>query len=328
MSSVSATSAVNAWATGLTVTGSPCSPCSLTSHWNGKKWQTLTPPAMGYDYGEGAVVTAIAGGRAWFFLETIDQELGVQDVSGVEWTGTSWSAIHDFGSLLPTAFIASGPDDVWGFGSDPAPYGMHYNGTTWSQIAMPVYQAQWSGTAAAGDWVLGTLAGQPTHVELVHWSKGAWRNAVLPRIAVPAGYQMSPGSVAAATMADIWVSVSVGPAKGRGTVTTYLLHWNGKAWSKALLPKGASVGALASDGHGGAWVAWNTGIKGNPNPVMVMDHYSAGRWTRVATPVKSGYVTGLGSNMELIPGTQSVLGSAELYPANSLPIGAVLKYGP
>jgi hypothetical protein len=284
---------------------------------------------MGYDYGETAAVVALPGGRAWMFLQTIDEELGVQDESGVEWLGRSWSAVHDFGSLLPTGFIASGPDDLWGFGSDPLPYGVHYNGTTWSRVAMPVYQAQWSGTAAAGDWVLGTVAGQPAKVELVHWAKGAWQNAVLPKaIAVPAGDQMFPGILAANTTADLWVSVSVGPAKGRGTVTTHLLHWNGKAWSKAVAPKGVSVGALASDGRGGAWVAWDTAIKGNPIPVMVMDHYAGGRWTRVASPVKSGYTTSLIGGMALIPGTHSVLGTADLYPSDDLPIGGVFKYGP
>jgi len=76
---------------------------------------------------------------------------------------------------------------------------------------------------------------------------------------------------------------------------------------------------------GGAWVAWDTAVKGNPVPVMVMDHYSAGRWTRVASPVKSGYTTSSPSSMELIPGTRSVLGNADLYPSDDLPIGGVFQ---
>jgi len=311
MQSVSATSAVNAWATGLTFTSGPCYPCSLASHWNGEKWETLTPH-LGGDYGLGAAVAAIPGGRAWVFLATWDGDSGLNDVAGAEWLGRSWSAVHDFGSLLPSGFIASGQDDVWAFGSDPAPYGVHFNGTTWTQLPMPVNQAAWSGTPAAGDWVLGTVVGQPAKVELVHWAQGAWQNAILPQaIAVPAGDQMFPGLLAANTTADLWVTVTVGPAKGHGTVRTHLLHWNGKAWSQVAIPTLVNqngIGGLASDGHGGAWAAISK---------LGMYHYSDGRWTHVPAP---GSPNG---SMELIPGTQSILA-----PARATTGGAVLKYGP
>ena len=318
MSSVSASSATDAWAVGECYYS-----CLLTSRWNGKKWQTLPEPGLdGGPYVTGAAVAAIGRGRAWVFVDQVNEELGISVVDAVEWTGTSWSAVHDFGSLLPGGLIASGPDDVWGFGSDGTPWAVHYNGKSWSQVSLPVNVSQSSASAAAGNWVTGTVAAQPKRVEILHWSKGAWRNAVLPKIAVPTGDQMFPGDIAAATMADLWVSVRVGPAKGRGPSTTVLLHWNGRAWSKVLVPNVVNLNGLAglaSDGHGGSWVASYAVNKPGVLTGLVMYHYSGGHWTHVPAP---GSAT-LNGSMELIPGTRSVLA-----PAFSGSGGAVLKYGP
>jgi hypothetical protein len=310
MQAVSATGATNAWAVG----GTGC--CNLfVTHWNGKKWETIAVPGnIGGGFTNqvtGASVAAIAGGRAMIFVASEDEELGTSWVVAFEWRGRSWSAEQAFADL-PGGAIASGPDDVWGFDSG-TPSADHYNGTSWSQVSIPVIVAQASGNAAAGDWVTGTVAAQPERVELLHWSKGAWLNAVLPKIAVPKGDQMFPGAVDAATLADIWVTVSVGPSAGRGPVTAVLLHWNGKAWSKVAVPKGVSLSSLASDGHGGAWLTSDTAA-----PVMY--HYSGGRWTHVPGPA----MTDLQSDLELIPGTRSVLATAEVSGSE----GAMLKYGP
>jgi hypothetical protein len=310
MTAVSAASAANGWAVGV---GGCCD--LLVSHWNGKKWETIAVPARigGANTNQvtGASVAAIAGGRAMIIVDSTDEELSTTWVEALEWRGRSWSAVHTFADS-PGGAIASGPGDVWGFDSG-TPSAEHYNGTSWSQVSVPVIASQASGDAAAGDWVTGTPAAQPTRVELLHWSKGAWRNVVLPKIAVPKGDQMFPGAVDAATLADIWVTVSVGPSAGRGPVTAVLLHWNGKAWSKVAVPKGLSLSSVASDGHGGAWMTSNTGA-------LVMYHYSGGRWTRVPGPAR----TALQTDLELIPGTRSVLAAGELSDF----VGAVLKYGP
>jgi len=306
---VSASSATNAWAVGGT-DGTNL----FVGHWNGKKWETIAPPGnIGGGFSNqvtGASVAAIAGGRAMILVAFTDQETDVTWTVALEWRGRSWSelGLDD----LPGDPIASDPDDVWGFDSG-TPSADHFNGTSWSAVPVPVSVSQASGNAAAGDWITGTVAAQPGRVELLHWSKGAWRNAVLPKIAVPKGDQMFPGAVDAATQADIWVTVSVGPAAGHGPVTAVLLHWNGKAWSKVTVPKGVSLGKLASDGHGGAWLTPDTAA-----PVMY--HYSGGRWTQVPRPA----MTDVQSDLELIPGTRSVLAAAERNGSADV----ILKYGP
>jgi hypothetical protein len=332
MLSVSASSAANAWAAGQAGLG------LFTSRWNGKKWQTIAGPTGHWGVGPvvGAAVAATAGARAWIFVLTGNEELGITEADAVEWTGTSWSAMHTFaGSPWLGTAIASGPGDVWGFGNtgsdNQTPWAVHYNGKSWSRVSMPVNPSQASGSAAAGDWVMGTAVAQPKRVEVLHWSKGAWRNVALPKISVPAGQQMLPGFIAVAGPASVWATVRVGPPTGTGHVPDVLLHWNGRAWSKVPVPKGVSAYGLASDGHGGSWVASYTVIKpGRLLAGLVMYHYWGGHWTHVPAPAKSGFVTNLiGGNMQLIPGTRSVLANAILNPSRPAGFeGAILKYGP
>jgi hypothetical protein len=115
-----------------------------------------------------------------------------------------------------------------------------------------------TGSAAAGDWVTGTVAGQPARVAVLHWSKGSWRNVALPEMTVPSGDQMMPGVIAPdITPGSVWATVRVGP-------------------------------------------------------------------------VKSGYATTVQGDLELIPGTRSVLAAAELQatPVGYPTEGAILTYGP
>ncbi len=307
MTGAAASDAANGWAVGIS--GGCCD--LFVSHWNGKKWETIGPSiGAGFtDQVTGASVAAIPDGRAMILVQITDEETGPQGDVAIEWRGRSWSEVGLADS--PGDAIASGPDDAWGFDSGTTTAD-HFNGTSWSQVSTPLINGLASGDAAAGDWIMGSVAAQPKIVELMHWSKGAWRNAALPKIAVPAGDQMFADAVDAATPADIWLTLSVGPSAGHGLVTAVLMHWNGKAWSKAAVPKGVSLSSLASDGHGGAWLT-------SDQSALVMYHYSSGHWTRVPGPAK----TGLQSDLELIPGTQSVLAAGESDSG-----GVALKYGP
>jgi hypothetical protein len=339
--SVSASSAANAWAAGQEY--SPCNMCLFTTHWNGKKWQPLdTPPGLRHQINlitSDDAVAAIPGGRAWVFVWGEENELGTTLLSAVQWTGSGWSSVHNFpGSPLLTTAAASGPDDVWGFGdtglTGQTPWAVRYNGKSWSQVPIPVVPAAASGSAAAGDWVTGTVATQPRKVAVVHWSKGAWRTVALPKISVPKGEQMRPGFIAAATPSNVWATISLARSVYSAPATTILLHWNGKAWSRVALPKALNgdVYGLAGDGDGGIWAASYT--KNEPGVLesgLVMDHYSGGRWTRAAVAAEKGFVTTLNGDMELIPGTRSVLAAAELNhptPGSAGSESAVLKYGP
>lgn len=334
--SVSASGAANAWAVGQE--SSPCDMCLFTAHWNGSKWQTISaPPGLSHQANAivgFAAVAATAGKRAWVFAWGAYPELGTSELSAVEWTGTSWSALHNFpGSPSLTAAAASGPGDVWGFGvtgsRGQTPWAVRYNGKRWCQVAMGVNVAEASGSAAAGDWVTGASAAQPARIEVLRWGKGAWRNVPLPKISVPKGEQMQPGYIAAVSPASVWASAAAASPTVEGRVTYVLLHWNGRAWSKVALPQGVNIYGLAGDGHGGAWVAsYKVNKPGVYVAGLAMYHYAGGHWTRDAVPVRHGLDTNLiGGNMELIPGTRSVLANATMFGSASIEAG-ILKYGP
>jgi hypothetical protein len=126
-----------------------------------------TPPGVGGAWTNqvtGASVAAIAGGRAMVFVTSDDQETDQTWVVAYEWRGKSWSPGYGF-TDLPGDVIASGPYDVWGFDSG-TPSAEHLSGSTWSQVSTPMIVDQASGTAAAGDWVIGTVPAQPKAVKL------------------------------------------------------------------------------------------------------------------------------------------------------------------
>ena len=58
-----------------------------------------------------------------------------------------------------------------------------------------------------------------------------------------------------------------------------------------------------------------------------MYHYHALRWTHVTVPARSGFTSQLTGDMELIPGTRSILAPLTLQGSPRFN-GAVLKYGP
>jgi hypothetical protein len=331
MVGVSASGATNAWAVGETIDFFPCgNPCMFATHWNGKKWQRVPVPALpvgdNLDWGS-ASVAAIAGGRAWVFVSQTNAELGTSAEVALEWTGTSWSAATPLPGS-PGGPIAAGPDDVWGFENDNGtPMADHYNGIRWSKVPIAVNVSAASASHAAGAWVIGTVPGQPNSVEVLHWSKGAWRNEPLPAISVPKGDQLLPGFIAPAiSPASVFATVSVSPVKGVGTGTTILLHWNGNAWSRVPVPKGVGIVGLSSDGYGGAWVASYKGNDSNTG-VVIMYHYHGLHWTHVTVPVRPGFNLNVSGGLKLIPGTRSVLAPATLEGSPAFN-AAVLKYGP
>jgi hypothetical protein len=325
---VSAASVTYQW--GVTSDGLTVGAVHLTS----TGWK-LTPPPLSQPPTSvlnlnNPQVVATSGQKAWAFAELDGANSG--QVLATEWTGSAWSKPHDFGAVedfLGTAF-GSGPADVWQIGAggsaNQIPEAYHYTGTTWSKVTFPVVSYLASGSAAAGDWVLGqvpskgdTLAG----IKVLHWVNGAWKQIALPTGIVPSGKPVLPVGIAAASPDSVWAAIEYGAVAGPNPGTEILLHWNGSKWSRVSLPKGVAVVRPASpDGHGGLFgtVPIATG--------SYTEHWSGGYWTRNSLPAKSGYLTQLG-NMSLIPGTHSVIAAGLLYNnTTSATEGAIIKYVP
>lgn len=183
--------------------------------------------------------------------------------SVLHWDGSSWTQASHSAGLTLLSIWASGPKDVWAGGMDgegDAGIIYRWDGTKWTMQQIPGASSVWqvAGSGAHDVWMVGS---SQKGGGLVLHGDGAKFDAT--------GYD-GPGvrGVWASKPEDVWVV----PYEGA------IQHWNGKAWSKAvvagptspLLRVGGSgpddVWAVGLGGgmlrfHGGAWSASPTGTK-------------------------------------------------------------------
>ena len=90
---------------------------------------------------------------------------------------------------------------------------------------------------------------------------------------------------------DVWADITTANDASANPPGTILLHWNGKAWSRVAFPyAGSASSPVASDGHGGIWLATANGA--GDGTIAWFDHYAGGRWTRVEGPERRGRAAG------------------------------------
>src|ERR1700731_3584099 len=165
----------------------------------------------------------------------------------------------------------------------------------------------------------------------MHWNGAKWGTLKIP---VPAPVNKTPWiatSIAASSHTSLWVEESLQGSRAFGTspAGAVLLHWNGSKWTTVFRNNTWWMEGVTPDGHGGFWL---TGKKSEVTGFAYIVHYSAGKWTYLAAPAKSGYTPNGPGTYTAIPGTHSfwALEGLNPTPRNSDPyqVGAVLKYGP
>jgi hypothetical protein len=311
----------------------------VVQDWDGSTWQPITPPAgfVNVAPGESVNVEAAgtsAAGNTWLFAEK------GQTSYALGWNGSAWTVakLSSKNTVLGTAVFS--PANVWEFGAKPgsgANFGfgpawvLHYDGSTWSPVKVPVTPV-WSSAASASDiWALGPSAAtvnKPTQVIVAaHWDGSAWHTLALPKLSPVDGQPWVPDGIAALSADQVWVeeTVAVNPGGGSAPAGVTLLHWNGKTWAMAAqdLKHHASPG-LTPDGHGGFWLTDSTSSR----PVSYIVHYSGGTWSRQLAPAEPGS-TGEAGNLTLIPGTASVWGTGQLTATSGGATEAtIIKHGP
>jgi hypothetical protein len=275
--SVSA-SATDAWALGA-YSPKPGYKTYFTLHWNGSAWSAS-------DGLLGALVDDVSSTDAY----AADGYLIWQ------WNGTGWASSTppnppgpDEGDL--TAVSATSASDVWAVGTyDPAysspiydNYSVHWNGTAWTDVAMPLpassdpdldYQINaidaisptnvWA-VGEVGDNVASFYAsgggGTPQSALIEHYNGTSWRI-----VANPSGSPASLASITAPSASNVW---AVG-----GAITE---NWNGSAWTTVPIPEVGTSDNLASvstsRGAAAVWAAGssNTGTSASTNPLILLN---------------------------------------------------------
>jgi hypothetical protein len=263
---------------------------SVAVHWNGRNWSPTTLPRAATD------VVAAASAPAPDDIWAVTRYGGYI----LHWNGRAWSVakrLHvpksPYGAPHLTGVVAVSAKDVWVFGSSGFIPGLgtwHYNGKSWSQ---------WHGTAtnitdgsavsAANIWAVGVLGASST---IVHYT-GTWQ---LVNDKVLSGLQID--GIHAFSATNVWATAD-NPAKESGS---WLLHYNGHAWSKFKTPWNVTPewDAIAADGHGGLWLgAFAFAASGEQ---FYEVHRSFGAWSRVR-------VSAILFSLAHAPGTASVWGA-------------------
>lgn len=221
----------------------------------------------------------------------------------------------------------------------------HWDGTAWRAVTPPKAYInspldQGAGpvvaTSASNAWIFAARGTQSVdYTDVLHWTGRKWANPVRLNTAIQAAVAPSAAAVwafgpparymgiAAIGPRDVWADAVT--YKASGTVS-YLLHWNGRSWTRTTIPYRATADSpVVPDGHGGLWLAVNIGA--GRQLTFWFFHYSGGHWTKTPMPRTGTPPTGqiFVTQIAWIPRTRSLWATGNLLANVST---AILKYGP
>jgi hypothetical protein len=332
LNAVTATSPTDAWAVGVTGTGTG----NIIEHWNGTSWRQVPVPAhLLARMQELGAVAATSDRNMW----AIDLRGDWLHLDGTSWTtGRVPTLPGDRSGLTIGAALTAGRRSVWVFGRDSTrgqnlSYAARFNGTTWQATSLPgphgaVGIVDASAASAQDIWAVAEGGpGLPTANDLVHWNGRRWRAVSLPS---SLARQSQLVSVLAQPGGDVWVAGGIphGYHHARGIIA----RWNGRTWTTDKLPAAPGtaddvITELVPDGSGGVWaMGFNRQPCAGP-----MWHYQAGAWTDTGLVGCSvgAYVHGP-QGLANVPGTTSVwaVGGLSDSAVPNGEAGMVMLYGP
>jgi hypothetical protein len=253
LSSVTAPSAGDAWAVGVSVSGSTAQPVIL--HWDGSSWSPVTVPGTsGFRPG---LVESSSADDVWVF------GYGSSGPQALVWNGSTWSTV-----ALPASF-GGGPaavvnsTDVWAAASSSCSAGTcttavwHWDGTSWASSQVNGF-LQGITSAGSAAWLV-TLTSvhnpntNPTGQPAIYESAGDQ----LQPVASPATRIGTDAGLAASPAGQLWL---LGPPAASKD-PSLLFHWNGQSWSQSAIPakvSGSSEPFIVNyaptyDGRRGIW---------------------------------------------------------------------------
>lgn len=171
---------------------------------------------------------------------------------------------------------------------------LHWDGTSWSQIATPnpsSTENRLFGVSAvsAGDaWAVGDYiddATGATDTLILHWDGTRWTKVSSPN---PSPYNFLL-SVSAHSATDVWAVGHHERSVGFGCgCRTLILHWDGRIWSKVKSPSPNPAGnfllGVASVSASDVWAAGYDHISQGDTLIL---HWDGTRWTKITSPSPS-----------------------------------------
>ena len=255
---------------------------------DGHRWALDQPPgAPPSDFR--SATPLLEDGTAWAVGNTRERAL-IGRWDGTAWTQVPTPAPEPGQSDFLKSVDAAGPNDIWAVGVTytdypfgTVPLAMHWDGTEWSKVDIPLPVGHDSGilngiTAVSGDdvWVAGGSAGPL----LIHWDGHEW--IPYTRTLEDSLWLRGIDSVAGD---DIWaVGSDSSPPREWG-----LLHWNGEKWREfhAPVPPGDWVGfvmlGVTAIGPDDVWAVGGYGNRPDTEHAQTL-HWNGHKWRRVKSP--------------------------------------------
>jgi hypothetical protein len=287
---VTATSASNVWAVGLSGAG------GQIAHWNGSSWADQ-------DFSDGYQAVAAqsatdvwaVGGTAWFYpSQTLARH----------WDGKTWTQVPTptpGGSGYLNGVAATSPANAWTVGcicGGPGAPGVsiplieHWDGRTWRRQTFNLPQNSGgfndvAATSASNAWAVGTTSNGTANGALIeHWNGTRWKR-VWPGTANGRGVLQG---VTATSPDNVWAA---GFNDDGPTYQSLILHFNGKRWSRVPSPNPTGSTDLWDISASSATSAWAVGyINANGGTGQVAAfRWNGQHWSAVSAPNPSAAST-------------------------------------
>jgi hypothetical protein len=299
----------NAWALGGddASDGDGTTQGTVAEHWNGKTWSSVAMPSGTSSYVDAAAATSASS------IWATTYEGG--DI--LHWNGSKWSVskhLVDAGVEF-TGVTAISATNVWVFGgpgADPGFGTYHYDGKTWQQEKTASDDGIESAGAlsATNMWAIGS--GNAGGDSIFHYNGKIWQHVTAS--ALSGSYFVA---IQAYGASNVWVAANGGTA----TSTGFVVHYNGKTWTRYKLPwAGAVLRSFTPDGHGGLWMTASQLNANGISAFYLVHRTSSGAWSRVGTSVNA-------RDVDLIPGSSSALFGVGGIEEKTGGDAAILAYG-
>jgi len=309
LNGVAALAPTDAWAVGTApiagqLVGNTTAPLAL--HWDGSTWTGgAIPTPAGASTASLSSVSGAAADDVWAVGESSTatcNNMWSICVSGLieHWNGTAWSivttpAVGFTQELVGVYALAS--NDVWAVGdawvvNTANPYSLplvlHYDGTSWTQIAQPFTQTavlnSVYGSASNDVWVVGDGVNTPI---ALHWNGTAFAQVAFPS-AVSAQQQdnIFLGSVSGTASNDVWIAGNISmPGAGEDDVTAgKLWHWDGRVWSLIDSPSTDGLNGVAAIASNDASAVGAGNPEIEPYGTALL-HWNGTSWSLLAPPL-------------------------------------------
>ena len=315
---VSAASETNAWAVGSEngAANTGIGAKVLIDNWNGTAWSQVTAPATPGNTATLVAVSASSATDAWAVGHT---QVNKEDFAplAMHWNGTAWSVSSSAATAL-AGQIADGvadisPTDAYaiggGLGSADTGLLAQWNGTTWSQVTVPLPAndagpSVLSAIAASGPddvWITGGYVAREGSTDrdetyALHFNGSAWSVVPMPLVGgsdASLVYQFN--SIVVNSPTDAWAVGGSGnglPLIGSTGVavptSTLIEHWNGTAWSIVTSPSPGTddnlTGVTTSNAADDVWAVGYDTPAGATQAQTLTLNWNGTAWTTVASP--------------------------------------------